>query len=92
MRQWDRLSRSCRAQRSNRDLPQPSNGLNQALRFGNANYSKEGLHICVAWLNPDRWWKSLTGADCCQWMREAGLSETRVEQLTAIESMLVGIK
>lgn len=33
-----------------------------------------------------------TGADCCGWMREAGFSETRVEQLTGIESMVVGIK
>lgn len=33
-----------------------------------------------------------TGADCCRWMREAGFSETRVEQLTGIESMVVGIK
>lgn len=33
-----------------------------------------------------------TGADCCKWMREAGFSETRVEQLTGIESMVVGVK
>jgi O-methyltransferase domain/Dimerisation domain len=33
-----------------------------------------------------------TGADCCNWMREAGFSETRVEQLTGVESMVVGIK
>ena len=33
-----------------------------------------------------------TGADRCKWMREAGFSETRVEQLTGIESMVVGIK
>ena len=33
-----------------------------------------------------------TGADCCKWMREAGFSETRVEQLTGVESMVVGIK
>jgi hypothetical protein len=33
-----------------------------------------------------------TGADCCGWMREAGFRETRVEQLTGIESMVVGIK
>jgi len=33
-----------------------------------------------------------TGADCCGWMREAGFSETRVEQLTGIESMVVAIK
>jgi hypothetical protein len=33
-----------------------------------------------------------TGADCCGWMREAGFTETYVEQLTGIESMVVGIK
>jgi hypothetical protein len=30
--------------------------------------------------------------DCCKWMREAGFSETHVEQLTGVESMVVGIK
>jgi len=33
-----------------------------------------------------------TGADCCAWMREAGFKEIRVEQLTGIESMVVGVK
>jgi len=33
-----------------------------------------------------------TGADCCGWMREVGFRETYVEQLTGIESMVVGIK
>ncbi len=33
-----------------------------------------------------------TGADCCKWMREAGFNETRVEQLTGVESMVAGIK
>src|SRR5262249_1500102 len=33
-----------------------------------------------------------TGADCSQWMHEAGFKQTRVEQLTAVESMVVGIK
>lgn len=33
-----------------------------------------------------------TGADCCGWMREAGFSQTRVEQLTEREWMVVGIK
>ncbi len=33
-----------------------------------------------------------TGADCRGWMREAGFSETRVEQLTEREWMVVGIK
>jgi O-methyltransferase domain/Dimerisation domain len=33
-----------------------------------------------------------TGADCCGWMRDAGFRETYVEELTGIESMVVGIK
>jgi hypothetical protein len=33
-----------------------------------------------------------TGADCCGWMREAGFRDTRVERLTGIESMVVGVK
>jgi O-methyltransferase domain len=33
-----------------------------------------------------------SGADCRKWIREAGFKETRVEQLTGIESMVVGIK
>ena len=33
-----------------------------------------------------------TGADCRGWMREAGFSETRVDQLTEREWMVVGIK
>lgn len=33
-----------------------------------------------------------TGADCCGWMREAGFKQTYVEQLTGIESMVVGVK
>ena len=33
-----------------------------------------------------------TGADCCAWMREAGFKQAYVEELTGIESMVVGIK
>src|ERR1051325_3712943 len=33
-----------------------------------------------------------TGADCQQWMREAGFRETRVEHLAGPDSMVVGIK
>jgi hypothetical protein len=33
-----------------------------------------------------------TGADCQGWMREVGFKETYVEELTGIESMVVGIK
>ena len=33
-----------------------------------------------------------TGADCQQWMREAGFSKTRVEHLVGPDSMVIGIK
>ena len=33
-----------------------------------------------------------TGFDCCAWMREVCFRETYVEQLTGIESMVVGIR
>jgi hypothetical protein len=33
-----------------------------------------------------------TGADCCQWMREAGFQETYVEHLVGPSSMVVGLK
>jgi hypothetical protein len=33
-----------------------------------------------------------TGADCQEWMREVGFSETRVEHLVGPDSMVVGIK
>jgi len=33
-----------------------------------------------------------TGKDCCEWMRDAGFSSTRVEQLVGPDSMVVGIK
>jgi precorrin-6B methylase 2 len=33
-----------------------------------------------------------TGADCQDWMREAGFTETRVEHLAGPDSMVVGIK
>jgi O-methyltransferase domain/Dimerisation domain len=33
-----------------------------------------------------------TGADCCNWMREAGFSQTRVEALVGPDSMVIGIK
>jgi hypothetical protein len=33
-----------------------------------------------------------TGADCCGWMRDVGFSETYVEGLTVIESMVAGVK
>ena len=33
-----------------------------------------------------------TGADCSQWMKEAGFKETRVEHLVGPDSMVIGIK
>ena len=33
-----------------------------------------------------------SGADCCQWMRDAGFRETRVEHLVGPDSMVIGIK
>ena len=33
-----------------------------------------------------------TGADCCEWMKETGFRETRVEHLVGPDSMVVGIK
>ncbi len=33
-----------------------------------------------------------TGADCCEWLRDAGFRETRVEPLVGPESMVIGIK
>lgn len=33
-----------------------------------------------------------TGADCQEWMREAGFSETRVEHLVGPDSMVIGVK
>jgi hypothetical protein len=33
-----------------------------------------------------------TGADCCQWLRDAGFRETRVEHLVGPDSMVIGIK
>lgn len=33
-----------------------------------------------------------TGADCCEWMRATGFTETRVEHLLGPDSMVVGIK
>jgi hypothetical protein len=33
-----------------------------------------------------------TGADCSEWMREAGFGETRVEHLAGPDSMVIGIK
>jgi hypothetical protein len=51
-----------------------------------------GLLISLTMLIETQGGFDYTGADCCGWMREAGFKETYVEQLTGIESMVVGIK
>lgn len=51
-----------------------------------------GLLISLTMLIETQGGFDYTGADCCGWMREAGFRETYVEQLTGIESMVVGIK
>ena len=33
-----------------------------------------------------------TGADCSQWMKQAGFRETRIEHLVGPDSMVIGIK
>ncbi|WP_445146538.1 methyltransferase [Dyella sp. Tek66A03] len=33
-----------------------------------------------------------TGAQCCEWMKEAGFTETRVEPLLGPDSMVIGVK
>jgi hypothetical protein len=33
-----------------------------------------------------------TGRDCCEWMRDAGFQDTRVEHLVGPDSMVIGIK
>ena len=51
-----------------------------------------GLLISLVMLIETQEGFDYTGADCCGWMREIGFTETYVEQLTGIESMVVGIK
>jgi len=51
-----------------------------------------GLLISLTMLIETQGGFDYTGADCCGWMREAGFRETYVEQLTGVESMVVGIK
>lgn len=51
-----------------------------------------GLLISLVMLIETQEGFDYTGADCRGWMREAGFKKTRVEQLTGIESMVVGIK
>jgi SAM-dependent methyltransferase len=51
-----------------------------------------GLLISLIMLLETQGGFDYTGADCCEWMREAGFREAYVEELTGIESMVVGIK
>jgi hypothetical protein len=51
-----------------------------------------GLLISLTMLIETQGGFGYTGAACCGWMREAGFKETYVEQLTGIESMVVGVK
>lgn len=51
-----------------------------------------GLLISLMMLIETQGGFDYTGADCQGWMREAGFKETYVEELTGIESMVVGLK
>lgn len=51
-----------------------------------------GLLISLTMLIETQGGFDYTGADCCEWMREAGFRETYVQRLTGVESMVVGIK
>jgi len=51
-----------------------------------------GLLISLMMLIETQGGFDYTGADCQGWMREAGFKESYVEELTGIESMVVGIK
>ena len=52
----------------------------------------EGMLMSLMMLIETQGGFDYTGADCCGWMRETGFKQTYVEQLTGIESMVVGIK
>jgi O-methyltransferase domain/Dimerisation domain len=51
-----------------------------------------GLLVSLIMLIESQGGFDYTGADCRGWMRDAGFKETYVEELTGIESMVVGIK
>jgi hypothetical protein len=51
-----------------------------------------GLLMSLMMLIETQGGSDYTGADCQGWMREAGFKETYVEELTEIESMIVGFK
>jgi hypothetical protein len=51
-----------------------------------------GLLMSLNMLIETRGGFDYTGADCAAWMREAGFKQTRVEQLSGPDSMVVGVK
>ena len=51
-----------------------------------------GLMMSLNMLIETRGGFDFTGADCCNWMQEAGFLSTRVEHLVGPESMVIGIK
>ena len=51
-----------------------------------------GLLMSLNMLIETRGGFDYTGADCANWMREAGFRETRVEHLSGPDSMVVGVK
>ncbi|KKN66670.1 hypothetical protein LCGC14_0469250 [marine sediment metagenome] len=51
-----------------------------------------GLLMSLNMLIETRGGFDYTGADCQEWMREVGFSETRVEPLAGPDSMVIGIK
>jgi hypothetical protein len=51
-----------------------------------------GLLMSLNMLIETRGGFDYTGADCAAWMREAGFRQTRVEQLSGPDSMVIGVK
>jgi hypothetical protein len=51
-----------------------------------------GLLMSLNMLIETRGGFDYSGQDCCEWMREAGFRETRVEHLSGPDSMVVGVK
>jgi hypothetical protein len=51
-----------------------------------------GLLMSLNMLIETRGGFDYTGADCREWMREAGFAQTRIEPLAGPESMVIGIK
>jgi hypothetical protein len=51
-----------------------------------------GLLMSLNMLIETRGGFDYTGADCCDWMRDAGFKQTRVEHLSGPDSMVIGVK